>query len=62
MKGPTRNAAAAGLMLLSAIVLGALIGLGIGTLAGAPGLVATLGGFVGLLAGFALVYTIFRDI
>ncbi len=49
-------------MLLVTIVACAALGAGIGALLGAPELSAVAGGFVGLLAGFALVYSRFRDI
>jgi hypothetical protein len=54
--------AGAGLMLLSAIVLGTAIGIGLGALVGAVSILAVLGGFVGLVAGFALVYQRFKNI
>jgi succinate-acetate transporter protein len=49
-------------MLLSAIVLGTAVGLGIGALIGATAVLAIAGGLVGLIAGFALVYTSFKNI
>ena len=54
--------AGAGLMLLSTIVLGAAVGVGLGALVGAVAILAVLGGFVGLVAGFALVYQLFKNI
>lgn len=62
MNRPSRNAAAAGLMLLLTIVIGAGVGVGLGALAGAPEIAGLAGGFVGLLLGFALVYARFKDI
>jgi hypothetical protein len=62
MTEPSRNAAGAGLMLLMTIVLCAMIGLGLGALVGAPAPFAIAGGFFGLGAGFALVYSRFKDI
>jgi hypothetical protein len=59
---PSANAAAAGIMLLLTIVVFAGAGAGLGALFGAPGLSAVAGGFVGIFAGFALVYTRFRNI
>ncbi|MBA2793762.1 MAG: hypothetical protein H0U32_07240 [Thermoleophilaceae bacterium] len=59
---PSRNAAAAGMMLILTIVIFAGVGAGLGALFGAPGLTAVAGGFVGIVAGFALVYTRFKDI
>jgi hypothetical protein len=62
MNRPTRNAAAAGFMLLLTIVICTAAGIGLGALAGVPELAGLAGGFVGLLLGFALVYTRFKDI
>jgi len=59
---PSANAAAAGIMLLLTIIVFTGAGAGIGALFGAPGLTAVAGGFVGIFAGFALVYTRFRNI
>ena len=59
---PTRRAANAGYLLISPAILGAGIGLGIGALLGVPGLMAVLGVFVGLVAGFFLVHARFRDL
>jgi hypothetical protein len=57
-----RDAAGAGLTLAVTIVPCGAIGLGVGALAGAPVplLVASL--FLGPFAGFALVYTRFKDL
>jgi hypothetical protein len=38
------------------------VGLGIGALVGAPALLGILGLFIGFGAGFALVYTRFKDL
>jgi hypothetical protein len=57
-----RETAAAGTLLIGAIVLGALVGMGVGALVGATAPLAILGGGVGLAAGFWLVYSRFRDI
>lgn len=62
MNRSTRNAAAAGISLVLTIVICAGAGVGLGLLAGAPELAGIGGGFVGLLLGFALVYTRYRDI
>jgi hypothetical protein len=62
MTEPRQNPAGAGLLLLSAIILGTAIGFGIGSLIGAAAVLAVLGGLVGLIAGFALVYTSFKNI
>ncbi len=50
------------MMLILTIVIFAGVGAGLGALFGAPGLTAVAGGFVGIVAGFALVYTRFKDI
>ena len=62
MNPPSRNAAAAGFMLLLTIVICTAIGAGLGAIVGAPALLALAGGFIGLFVGFALVYTRFRNI
>ena len=59
---PTRRAANAGYLLISPAILGAAIGLGIGSLLGVPALMTILGVFLGLLGGFFLVYARFRDL
>jgi hypothetical protein len=56
------DAATAGTLLVGAIVLCALVGLGAGALVGAPAPLAILGAGVGLVAGFWIVYSRFRDI
>jgi hypothetical protein len=56
------DAAAAGGLLIAAIVVGVLAGLGVGTLLAAPVPLAILGGAIGLGAGFRLVLGRFRDI
>ena len=58
----SRDAALAGFMLIVTAVLTAGVGLGLGELVGAPALLGILGLFIGFGAGFALVYTRFRDI
>ena len=62
MPEPSRNAAAAGIMLLLTIVLCAGIGAAVGAAVDAPELLAVGGGFLGLLLGFVLVYTRFKQI
>ena len=57
-----RNAAGAGLTLVVTMVLCAGIGLVAGALAGAPVPFLLAGLFAGLLVGFALVYTRFKDL
>jgi hypothetical protein len=59
---PPRRAANAGYLLISPALLGAGIGLGIGSLIGVPGLMAVLGLFLGLIGGFLLVHARFRDL
>jgi hypothetical protein len=62
MNRSTRNAAAAGLMLVLTIVICTGAGIGLGALAGVPELAGLAGGFAGLILGFALVYARFKDI
>lgn len=59
---PRGSAAAAGIMLLLTIVVFAAIGFALGALVDLAAPLAVAGGFVGLLLGFALVYTRFKDI
>lgn len=56
------EAASAGLMIIVSLVLGAAIGYGIGAAIGAPVPLAFGGGFVGLILGFRLVYTRFKNV
>ncbi len=56
------GAAAAGVLLVAAVIVFTLVGLALGALIGAPAPLAILGGGVGLVAGFWLVYSRFRDI
>ena len=62
MNRSTRNAAAAGFMLVLTMVICTAVGVGVGALFGAPELAGLAGGFVGLLLGFAVVYARFKDI
>lgn len=62
MSNPSRNAAAAGIMLLLTIVICAGLGGGIGAAVGAPGPLAVGGGFLGLFLGFLLVYSRYKQI
>lgn len=58
---PTRvDAATAGLTLISAMVLGAVVGYGAGSLVGLAVPLGLFGLFAGLVAGLALVYARFR--
>ena len=57
-----RNPAGAGLTLVATILLCAGLGLGIGALVGLTALLGIVGVFAGLAAGFALVYSRFKDI
>ena len=60
---PSRgDTAAAGLMLLFTIVLCVGAGLGIGSLVAWSEILAVAGGAVGLVLGFILVYTRFKNI
>ena len=59
---PLDRGAVAGTLLVSAILACIGIGAGIGALVGAIAPLAIAGLFVGLVAGFALVYSRFKDI
>jgi hypothetical protein len=56
------NPAGAGLTLVATAVLCGGVGLGGGALIGSPVPVGLAGFFAGLVAGFALVYSRYRDI
>jgi hypothetical protein len=55
-------AASAGMLLIVTILACAAIGWGIGELVGAPGVLAGIGGFLGIGAGFSIVYSRFKDL
>lgn len=59
-QGP--SPAGAGSLLLATILACAGVGLAIGLLVGAPALVALAGGFVGIGAGFWVVYDRFKHL
>ena len=61
MTGP-RDAALAGMMLVSSIVVSAAIGFGVGSIFGAQVPLAFAGGVIGFILGFALVYSRFKDL
>jgi presenilin-like A22 family membrane protease len=61
MTGP-RDAALAGMMLVSSMLFVAAIGFGVGLAFGLQLPLALAGGFVGLIVGFRLVYTRFKDL
>jgi len=58
----TTRGMAAGMLLLSGIVLGALVGGGIGALVGAVGPLLAVGIFAGFAGGTAAVIVRFRDL
>jgi hypothetical protein len=55
------DALAAGSLIVASIILCTLIGMGIGSLLDAPGLLAALGAAAGLPIGFWLVYSRYRS-
>jgi F0F1-type ATP synthase assembly protein I len=59
---PVMRGSVAGTLLISAILVGMAIGVGIGALVGAIVPLGLLGLFAGLGAGFALVYSRFKDL
>jgi hypothetical protein len=61
MNGPG-DAASAGFMILTSLVIVAAIGYGLGSAFGAAVPLAFAGGFAGLLLGLWLVYTRFKHI
>jgi hypothetical protein len=58
----TRDAAAAGFMLVTTALLCAGVGAGVGALVGAPLALAIVGVFVGFGLGFRIVYARFKDL
>jgi hypothetical protein len=61
-EGPAKGAAGAGALLISTILVCAAIGLGIGALIGAAAVFALAAGGVGVVLGFYLVYSRFKNI
>jgi hypothetical protein len=61
-KGPARDAAGAGALLIGTILACAAVGLGIGLLVGAPAALAITGGFAGVGGGFWVVYSRFKHL
>jgi hypothetical protein len=59
---PVSGTAGAGALLVGTIVACAGAGLGLGELVGAPVPLALVGGAVGVLGGFRVVYGRFKDI
>lgn len=59
---PSAQAATAGISLISAIVLCALLGFAVGSLAGIPALLTVVGGFIGIGVGFAIVYRRYKNL
>ncbi len=63
MSEPRRtDPAAAGALLVASVLLCGGLGLGLGELAGVPVPIGVVGLFVGLVVGFLLVRSRFRDI
>jgi hypothetical protein len=61
-KTPASGAAGAGMMLVTALLLGGAAGGVVGSVVGAFGLLLTVGIFLGLVVGMAVVYARFRDL
>jgi hypothetical protein len=61
-RSPARGAAGAGALLIAPIVACAAVGLGLGALVGAPAALALVGGGLGVVGGFWVVYRRFKDI
>ena len=57
-----RDAAGAGALLIATILACAAVGVGVGALVGAPAALGIAAGFVGVGAGFWVVYRRFRDL
>ncbi len=58
----TPNGAAAGSLLLAAMVACGLIGLGVGALIGAAALLTVAGVCIGVLVGIAVVRSLYRNV
>jgi presenilin-like A22 family membrane protease len=58
----SRDAALAGMLLVSSMLLCAAIGFGAGLAFGMQLPLALAGGFIGLIVGFRVVYTRFKDL
>jgi hypothetical protein len=56
------DAATAGLFVVVAMIVGAAVGYGLGSLVGLAVPLGLIGLFAGLAGGFALVYARFRDL
>jgi hypothetical protein len=61
-ESPAKGTAGAGALLIASILACAGIGLGLGALVGVPVALAMAGGAVGLIVGFRLVYSRFKQI
>jgi hypothetical protein len=61
-EGPTGSPAGAGALLIGSILTCAAVGLGVGALFGVPLPLAIAGGAVGVIVGFRLVYSRFKQI
>ena len=61
-RGPQTGPAGAGALLIGGIALGAGIGLALGALVGTVVPLALAGGALGLVGGFWLVYSRFKEI
>lgn len=61
-QSPARGTAGAGALLIGAILGFAGLGLGLGALLGAEVPLAMVGGAVGVVVGFRIVYRRFKDI
>ena len=61
-KTPPGGAAGAGMLLLTALVLGGAAGGLLGSAVGALGPLLTVGIFVGLVLGMAVVYARYKDL
>jgi len=58
----TMRGMAAGMLLLSGIVLGALVGIGVGALVGSMAIPVCVGLLLGFVGGMAAVIVRFRDL
>ncbi len=59
---PPKSGAIAGMLLVSTVLFGVAVGFGVGAVTGSIAVFSIVGGFIGLIAGFRVVYSRFKDI
>ena len=59
---PPKSGSIAGMLLISAVLLGLAAGFAVGSVVGSMAIFVIAGGFIGLIVGFWVVYSRFKDI